>query len=327
MYTRGSLGVDVPLRVFRAILSTEISMYAIAQKEGNGLDKAVEDCKYRMRRYGVTPNLLVVPPQLSLYMALAPDEKIKYSEGGPQALAHFEAGALGFEARSFRGCGVVTSDPFDVADDHEAVQMLQRFSQVGEFYVMSKPHGTRDNQQGFMDVLIYDEESDRHVKIDYEDALKATGLFDWNLGSATIRGTFKAELVRLKTAAPADIPAIQTALNGLLGDGKEHVNVAIKMGTAGKTLGEWMHDALELMEANNSGKGSKVVTDAPIVIARPFIEHAMLSAVLAVAGADTGATIFGPSDMQISANTSVKTIEGYDAHPRTHISTPFPRRH
>ena len=47
-----------------------------------------------------------------------------------------------------------------------------------------------------------------------------------------------------------------------------------------------------------------------IVVARPFIEHAMLSAVLAVSGSDTGATCFGPSDMQLSANTSVKTIEG-----------------
>jgi len=35
-----------------------------------------------------------------------------------------------------------------------------------------------------------------------------------------------------------------------------------------------------------------------------------MSAVAAVAGKDTGATLFGPADMQISANTSVKTIEG-----------------
>ena len=34
-----------------------------------------------------------------------------------------------------------------------------------------------------------------------------------------------------------------------------------------------------------------------IVIARPFIEHLMLSAVVAVAGRDTGATLFGPADM------------------------------
>lgn len=65
-----------------------------------GLDKAVEDSKYAMKRYGVQvrlrplyrlphtlltriglvlcsqPNLLIIPPQLSLYMALAPEEKL-----------------------------------------------------------------------------------------------------------------------------------------------------------------------------------------------------------------------------------------------------------
>ena len=83
----------------------EISFYAAAQKEDKGLDKCVEEAKYRMKRYGVTPNLLVIPPQerarslepvpntrpalhrptppasascpqLALYMSLAPDEKI-----------------------------------------------------------------------------------------------------------------------------------------------------------------------------------------------------------------------------------------------------------
>ena len=34
-----------------------------------------------------------------------------------------------------------------------------------------------------------------------------------------------------------------------------------------------------------------------IVIARPFIEHLMLSAIVTVAGRDTGATLFGPADM------------------------------
>ena len=32
-------------------------LYAIAQKEQLGFDKAVEECKYRMSRYGVTPNV------------------------------------------------------------------------------------------------------------------------------------------------------------------------------------------------------------------------------------------------------------------------------
>ena len=36
------------------------------QKEGLGFDKAVEECKYRMSRYGVTPNMLILPPQARL---------------------------------------------------------------------------------------------------------------------------------------------------------------------------------------------------------------------------------------------------------------------
>ena len=74
-------------------------------------DKAIEDSKYRMRRYGVSPNLLCVPPQLLLYMSLAPEEKLLYKEGGPNAAAAFEAGYEGFASRQYRGMGVVTSDP------------------------------------------------------------------------------------------------------------------------------------------------------------------------------------------------------------------------
>jgi len=49
----------------------------------------------------------------------------------------------------------------------------------------------------------------------------------------------------------------------------------------------------------------------------------MMSAVIAVAGRDTGATLFGPADMQISANTSVKTIEGhYTCHTKSVITKP-----
>ena len=34
-----------------------------------------------------------------LYMALAPESKLTYKEGGPAAEARFEAGVAGFEAR------------------------------------------------------------------------------------------------------------------------------------------------------------------------------------------------------------------------------------
>jgi hypothetical protein len=60
-----------------------------------------------------------------------------------------------------------------------------------------------------------------------------------------------------------------------------------------------------------------------VIIARPFIEHLMMSAIMTVSGRDTGATLFGPADMQISANTSVKTIEGhYTCHTKSVITKP-----
>ena len=45
-------------------MNHEIMLYGIAQKEQLGFDKAVEECKYRMSRYGVTPNMLIMPPQV-----------------------------------------------------------------------------------------------------------------------------------------------------------------------------------------------------------------------------------------------------------------------
>lgn len=118
------------------------------------LDKAVEEVKFRMSRYSVTPNMMcaaapfatpldaqltlhlqlgrIVPPQemplhstivamhdspcplraqLGLYMALAPEQKLTFPLGGPAAQAAFEAGLAGFEAKSFRGLGIMTSTP------------------------------------------------------------------------------------------------------------------------------------------------------------------------------------------------------------------------
>ena len=87
-------------------------------------------------------------------MALAPEEKISYQVAGPKADAAFEAGAAGFQAKGFRGCGIcplplpprspsprppppafahspppvcaVTSEPFEVSDDQDSVQMCVR---------------------------------------------------------------------------------------------------------------------------------------------------------------------------------------------------------
>jgi len=60
-----------------------------------------------------------------------------------------------------------------------------------------------------------------------------------------------------------------------------------------------------------------------ICLARPFIEHRMHSAIIAVAGQDTGRTLFGPADMQLAANVQVKVIEGhYTGHFKSVITKP-----
>ena len=191
-----------------------------------------------------------------------------YNIAGPSGPEKFEAGVAGYEARAFRGCGVVTSSPFEISDDADSLQMLQRNTQIGEFYRMRAPsiEFASDPKHAFyLDIVIYNEDSDMHTHISFEEALNASCIFEGDDAPAKMWGYSKAELI------------------------------------ANNKAGVWMPVSL--------------------VIARPFIEHRMMSAVLAVAGTDTGATLFGPADMQISANTSVKTIEGhYTCHTKSVIT-------
>lgn len=48
-------------------------------------------------------------------MAVAPEEKIKFSDAGPAGIDRFEAGVAGYEARGFRGLGVFTSTPVRIS--------------------------------------------------------------------------------------------------------------------------------------------------------------------------------------------------------------------
>jgi hypothetical protein len=60
--------------------------------------------------------MMVIPPQLGLYLTLAPEEKTLYAVGGPKAQGEFDAGLQGFATRGFRGLGITMSDPFEVSD-------------------------------------------------------------------------------------------------------------------------------------------------------------------------------------------------------------------
>jgi len=209
--------------------------------------------------------------------------------------------------------------------------MLQRSTQVGEFYRMAPPKvfnkkdGAATDLPGqYLDIVIYDEEMDRHVHITARQALEAAmhGQKHMKGPSGGFFGT-KEYLEKKYNEAGITAKALVVDPTGAKKDG------------------------LTAAEIATSIEGS-VWHPVEIIIARPFIEHLMMSAVIAVAGRDTGATLFGPADMsvetpdrthtarpstsslspplltsaarallnahrQISANTSVKTIEGAHA--------------
>ena len=55
--------------------------------------------EYRMSRYGVTPNLLILPPQMLLYMALAPEQKLTCASAPLKRHAHSPAHPLPVHAQ------------------------------------------------------------------------------------------------------------------------------------------------------------------------------------------------------------------------------------
>ena len=316
--------------------------------------------------------------QLLLYLALAPEEKLTFEKAGPTGQATFEAGVAGFETRAYRGCGgghvgavrsfgwcasslplqrtqirtsdasscfLATDDPafpslLPFLADSDSVQMLTRATQVGEFYIMGPPAvDPKKVERGMFDVVIYDEEADKHVVITWEDALAATCAIDMDAGD------------QAKQMPGNDIKFEEWIENA------KNISKLNQLQTVGTTYAPGDADATKTTAA----AFSKAMRDNEcyIVLARPFIEHPMHSAILTVSGRDTGATLFGPAgeltfafkhvhatpstcvnvlsfqlfchllpspflaDMQISANTQVKTIEGhYTGHFKAVVTKP-----
>ena len=201
---------------------------------------------------------------------------------------------------------------YEVSDDTDSVQMLQRSTQVGEFYRMQAPKVFDTEKKlppHYMDVVIYDEEMDKHVHITVKEALTfALGTQADGVTPGTVKelgiGKDKLGTALSDTDSATDVVA--------------SLKDAYTIGTVTATMAETLNAATITTSIAN---GNWLPLE--IIIARPFIEHLMISAIMCVAGRDTGATLFGPADMQISANTSVKTIEGhYTCHTKSVITKP-----
>lgn len=134
--------------------------------------------------------------------------------------------------------------------------------------------------------MIYDEESDRHVHITFEQAMHATGYGHANGPDADIFGVknFNDEMKKKMTTVRADGTIVPD-------DAAIGAFTALKDAYDADTVDLTKIRAFVTAVIKAVNDGTWVPLE--IVIARPFIEHLMLSAIVAVAGRETGATLFG----------------------------------
>ena len=195
------------------------------------------------------------------------------------------------------------AEPFEVSDDADSVQMLTRSSQIGEFYVMAPPQVEPANKAHTCDLLIYDEESDRHVRITWEDALKACCVAKLGENGElpdTATDLRSGDTSRVDPAAKLSHPT--ASMTG--GEKDLAAWYAAAYAWVGYTKDTAAGGAAGGAAASGGGGGgySSLDKDVRIVLARPFIEHLMHNAIMTVSGRDTGATLFGPADMQLSVS-------------------------
>jgi hypothetical protein len=173
-FTRDSL-VQPQLNLHQVYKHT-VDMFAILQKMDDGLDYAVEQSKSLMLRYGVEADTFIIPPEVSLYMALVPDRRKIYMIGGAQAPAEFNAGAKGFETDSFRNMGVVVNRPLDsMGNLGPDSQALRREVAIGEYYRVD----FNEIKDGSETIYIYDENKDDLVALTKDQLEKASLADAW----------------------------------------------------------------------------------------------------------------------------------------------------
>lgn len=156
------------------------------------------------------------------------------------------------------------------------------------------------------DITIYDEESDRHVHIPFEQALHAT-----TYGHPS---GVTGDLFDLENLAAKGVGSKVTFAGG------NSVKAWVALGVAAKKGGP--AEAMAVVDAIKKALEAGQWVPVEIVIARPFIEHLMLSAVVTVAGRDTGATLFGPAGTLLHHTLTISLLVISHMHTYT-LSTCF----
>lgn len=173
--------------------------------------------------------------------------------------------------------------------------------------------------------MIYDEESDRHIHITFEQAMWATGYGAqagpvgdiFKLGNlppdvvamcnkhAATKKDYSGNAIAAEFALPAGTLAANVHgtdagdADGTAGPGTNLKNYPSQLVTAVEPLDDDANYGArtDIAKALINMVRAGVYCPVEIVICRPFIEHLMMSAIVCVSGRDTGATLFGPADM------------------------------
>ena len=329
-------------------MKRDIEPFAGVQKEknGRGFDLIIEKAKTRMARHQARPNILIIAPEMQLYCQMVPEAKVVYSEGGERAVSRFENydGRKDTPVATIRGLDVHVSNPFEDNEVGRPNQMLRRQTQVGEFYIMCPPPvlGESPLPQSYMNLILFDERRDQLSHLTFRSALLRSmpwevvpevavdddpfkvraGSKDPNIGASVAKMTADVFKARVDTLAEGDKECLNMRVMK-----KEKTDAVDLSGLNAvaivKFLEKFEHTSKDHWRALVVLAELGVWVPIQVAVTRPFIEHHMLSAILAVAGRDTGATLFGPSDMQIAANVAVKTIEGYAPTPVPSLCRPL----
>ena len=161
---------------------------------------------------------------------------------------------------------------------------------------MQPPQVAPPNSKFTCDMLLYDEESDRHVRITWLDALKASGVGELVAKNPTLADTDAMALAGPTSGSNSLFKWFKDALHWAAysadidlwvdNDGKITTTDPTGLGTFGvSSSGRYTGGKITKPTAYDITK-----VNCRLVVARPFIEHLMHSVILTVSGRDTGAT-------------------------------------
>ena len=136
------------------LFQEERKRWAIVQKSKDGLYLLDAELKHQLKREGVVPNLYVFPDKMGIYVNMVSGNALDYQSRGPEALVNRSSGD---KVTTFRGLPVFEAQSFDVEFTSEAVDLLIRERQCGEYFYLKE--GLSAGAKG--EIAIYSADSDK----------------------------------------------------------------------------------------------------------------------------------------------------------------------